>query len=1278
MDEKQNIPLFDDPNRYARTAALELIVHGYQEYSITKNTIVPSPVDVPLNRKQELIKRYFRADFIKNKSLLDIGANGGFFDFWAEQSGAGRITALDIDEKYLENISKVKAFWNFENVRTVKANVQDWEEPADIVLAFAMIHWLYSCTSSYGSLDAVIKKLADLTNNLLVVEWIAPEDPAIQFFKHTEFNSSIVSGPYNLDSFESALLKYFSKVEILADINSSRVVYVAFKTVREITQFDELPLLAPKENIISSQSLGMIGENKILSCLYRTDKSILKQTTGTFVLHEAEILQLFDATYFPKIIGTVQEENYSVAEMEWIDGKPLAESLNEIARTPLIFKNFLDECLNILALLQEAGVKHRDIIIENILVRNGLPVLIDFGWAEKLDEPYITPEGLGNEGRVPDGPYCDVYAMGKLFERIIPKGVKYFHPLKKNMAEKETIKRNTNINQLKSILKGIEVPENWDEKPKFKIYSWRWAYTPIEIEKFICGEGFYGEENGERWMSAKGVLMVKPTSEPVLLNFVLTCNAMPHYRQTSFAVSLCDGEEVVDQIIFTKDSEEKLISLKIPESESNTIVTLVSDAFFVPAEINLNEDTRILSVRLSGIEVVPDVLSEELWDEKDMNDGEEVINDLTEQGIEDQQAVNSDNRDLHFPTNNEKRINLTASLLRQADVLFNNGNHSEAESLLKKTLAYAGTNLTTKNVELFEQFENKKFLYNYKPNVDEYEEWISINELSREEVEKIYLTIENFIYKPLVSIVTPVYNVNPKWLRLCVDSVLSQFYPNWELCLVDDGSTRKETLQMLKEIEKLDPRIVVNYQKENGGISSASNIALTMAKGEFIALLDNDDELTPDALYEVVKLLNDKKETDFIYTDEDKLDITGKRCEPFFKPDWSQELIRSYAYTCHLTVFRKSLMEEVGGFRNKFSGAQDYDITLRITERTKNIGHISKVLYHWRKIPGSAADVVNAKSWALSASKLVLDEHIERCNFDAQVFEAENAPGCYRVRYSIKNKPLVSILLPTRGQLSGKPEDELLFKCIQSVARKTEYDNYELLICYNNSLDSKIAKFLKSYQHRAITYDLKGDFNFANKINYMAKQAKGEHLVIFNDDLEVISGEWLTALLEFSQQEEIGVVGSKLLYPNGRLQHVGMVLGINGYPAHIFHQAVAGHPGYRADANLIRNYSVVTGAGMMIKKEIFEKLNGLNENFRIDYNDTDFCLRVAEQGYRNVYTPYSLFYHHESTVLSSGRLKDIETDLFRTRWGGVLDNDPFYNKNLTRKKLDCSLDICPV
>ena len=529
-------------------------------------------------------------------------------------------------------------------------------------------------------------------------------------------------------------------------------------------------------------------------------------------------------------------------------------------------------------------------------------------------------------------------------------------------------------------------------------------------------------------------------------------------------------------------------------------------------------------------------------------------------------------------------------------------------------------------------------------------------------------------YRPLFSVLTPVYNVARLWLDRCVQSVLDQVHPDWELRLVDDGSTRPETLAALRAWAKADPRIHVTTLAQNQGISGATNQALAEAQGEFVALLDNDDELSPDALYEVARRLNAEPDLDFIYTDEDKLDAAGRRCEPFFKPDWSPELLRSYAYTCHLSVCRTSLARQVG-FRSAYDGAQDYDFTLRAAEATPRFGHVAQVLYHWRKIPGSAADTLDAKGWALEAAQRALSDHVGRVSPGAQVLPAPEAPGCFRVRPALLGRPLVSILIPTRGQRTPDESQAMLYRCVRSITARTDYPNYEIVVAYNNTLDPEIAGFFQGRPHRLLNFSLAGPFNFARKLNFLAQAARGEHLVIFNDDLEVITPDWLTALLEFSQQPEIGAVGSRLLYPDRSLQHVGMVLGINDYPAHIFYRAPAGHGGYMAHAQLIRNYSAVTGAAMMLRAQVFHEVGGMDETFAIDYNDTDLCLKLRARGYRVVYTPYSELYHHEGQALAGNRLREAETAEFRRRWGAVLAADPYYNPNLTRTRLDYSLDV---
>lgn len=556
-----------------------------------------------------------------------------------------------------------------------------------------------------------------------------------------------------------------------------------------------------------------------------------------------------------------------------------------------------------------------------------------------------------------------------------------------------------------------------------------------------------------------------------------------------------------------------------------------------------------------------------------------------------------------------------------------------------------------------------------------YQQWIIENQLSADDRARIKKECAAFHYKPKISIVTPVYNVDPKWLDRCFASVKAQYYQNWEFCLCDDASTRPETVAALKKYDGTDPRIKITYSTKNGGIAAASNKALSLATGEFMALLDNDDEIPPEALYEVVKLLNTHPETDMIYTDEDKFEMDGSRCDPYFKPDWSPEFILSCMYTCHFGVYRKSLVEKVGRFRTEYDKSQDYDLVLRIMGQTKKIAHIPKILYHWRKIPSSTAASVHAKSFTDVPAKRAVQDYVKRHGLYAEVLDGP-IPTYQRVKYAIHGKPLVSILLPTNGKIvqTDKGEMNLLKNCLESIKNKTTWDNYEVIIGHNGNLSPETMAFVESEakkngRYKIVHYKYTPPFNFANKLNFIAKHARGDHFLILNDDIEVISPEWMTAMLEFSQQKEIGMVGAKLFFPDGTLQHVGVVMGIGGGASHVFTKCPGNHHGYFSSAELIRNYSVVTGACCMTRREIFEDLGGLDEQFGIDYNDVDYCLRVRESGYRVVFTPYAQLTHHESVSLGSraGKVARPEEHLLRTRWAKVIANDPYYNPNLTLK-----------
>jgi GT2 family glycosyltransferase len=521
--------------------------------------------------------------------------------------------------------------------------------------------------------------------------------------------------------------------------------------------------------------------------------------------------------------------------------------------------------------------------------------------------------------------------------------------------------------------------------------------------------------------------------------------------------------------------------------------------------------------------------------------------------------------------------------------------------------------------------------------------------------------------QPLVSVITPVYNTDPRWLRACVESVRRQVYSNWELCLCDDASTNPATVAALRELEG-DPRIHIVRLAANEGISGASNAALSVARGEFVALLDHDDELTPDALARMVIALNEQPDADVLYSDEDKLDEAGRRCDACFKPDWSPELFAHRMYTCHFTMARRALVESAGRFRKGYEGAQDYDLWLRMIERTDRVVHVPRILYHWRKSAQSTASAGAAKPWAQDAGRLALQDHVARRGLDADVLPGA-AQGLFRIRRRIHGRPLVSIVIPTAGkarEVRGRRHD-LLAQAIRSIAERTEWPEWELVIVADATglLDSSIGA-LRGVRHRVLALPADGPFNFSRKINAGVAASRGAHVLLFNDDLEAIERDWMTAMLEYSQDPAIGAVGAQLLYPDGRLQHVGMLMGVAGVAAHAYHQHPGTTQGYFGAVIGPRNYSAVTAACLMSRREVFDQVGGFDETFPIDFNDVDYCLRVRRAGYRIVYTPYARLYHHESASFGARQQDPAGAAEMQRRWADVIARDPYYNPNLTR------------
>ncbi|MEP4101977.1 glycosyltransferase, partial [Paraglaciecola sp.] len=530
----------------------------------------------------------------------------------------------------------------------------------------------------------------------------------------------------------------------------------------------------------------------------------------------------------------------------------------------------------------------------------------------------------------------------------------------------------------------------------------------------------------------------------------------------------------------------------------------------------------------------------------------------------------------------------------------------------------------------------------------------------------------SFEYKPLISIVMPVYNVASKWLQKAYASLEAQWYENWELCICDDGSTSTETLTYLKELQ-LKKNVKVYFSKINENISIASNHALKQTTGEFIALMDNDDELTPDALYEVVKVLQNRS-VDFIYSDEDKIELSGEYTDVHFKPDYSPEMFMSHNYLSHLGVIRTKLIKGVGGWHTGFEGAQDYDLYLRVLEHTSSIVHIPKVLYHWRKIPGSTAAEFSEKSYAQDAGKKALIHALERRKVEGEVLSGKT-PGTYRVRYSISEKPKVSIIIPFRD------EPELLVQCLDSILRYSKgYSNFEVICIDNNSTDTKIVELKEHYLstfNRITFHNFDEEFNYS-KINNVAvrKYASGEYLIFMNNDVEVIDNEWLVGLLELCLQPHIGAVGAKLMYPNNTVQHAGLILAPDTGHAIInaFKNFDEDYPSYFARLHTISNYSAVTAALMMVSKSDFNNVGGFDEErLPVAYNDVDFCLKLIELGRYNVYTPFVKAYHHESATrgldegfIKLNRSRRELSSLKELRKPHFLKPDRFYSSNLSQ------------
>ncbi len=554
-----------------------------------------------------------------------------------------------------------------------------------------------------------------------------------------------------------------------------------------------------------------------------------------------------------------------------------------------------------------------------------------------------------------------------------------------------------------------------------------------------------------------------------------------------------------------------------------------------------------------------------------------------------------------------------------------------------------------------------------------YHKWFLAQRVTEQELES--QRNHRFKHNPKISIVIPLFNTKQVFLKDIIDSILYQSYGNWELCLAD-GSTEASVGEYIEKNYD-DARIVYKKLEKNEGIAGNTNAALAMATGDFVVLSDHDDILERDAFFEIVKLYNENPKLEIIYTDEDLTEETGKRfMSARFKPDYNPDFLCSINYICHIFAVKKSIMDEVGGFRSEYDGAQDWDLILRCCEKTEHIGHVSKILYHWRAHQESTAGNIDSKQYAIDAGRKAVADHYERIGVRAEL-EYTDIFVMFRPKLIPAGEPKVSIII------ANKDQKETLQTCVESILEKSTYPNYEIVIVENNSTTDEIFAYYKELQTKyenikVVTYE--GGFNYSKINNLGAANASGEYLILLNNDTEVISPDWMERMVGFCQRESTGIVGAKLYYPDDTVQHSGVVIGLGGFAGHVLMLSSPQDAGYFGRLKAVQDISAVTAACLMIKHSVFEEVGGLDEDFIVALNDVDLCLKVRGKGYLIVLDPGIELYHYESKSRgleeTPERHERFKTEIarFRNKWKEVLDaGDPYYNPNLTLVDGDCSL-----
>lgn len=606
------------------------------------------------------------------------------------------------------------------------------------------------------------------------------------------------------------------------------------------------------------------------------------------------------------------------------------------------------------------------------------------------------------------------------------------------------------------------------------------------------------------------------------------------------------------------------------------------------------------------------------------------------------------------------------------------GGRIQWSRLLKKLSPYT----IQKGLRYFKHYGPKEFWIRlherFEPEEVPYGPWYEAYVPTEETLEK--QRKRKFTHAPLISVVVPAFKTPRLFLCQMLDSLLAQTYTNWELCIANGSPEDAEKAEVLKAYAAKDKRIRFQNLKENLGIAENTNAAFSMAEGEFVGLLDHDDLLAPNALYEIALALEHEPGADVVYTDEDKVTTDlSEHFQPHLKPDFNLDLLRSNNYICHFFVVRRSIVEKTGGFRREFDGAQDYDFIFRCVEEARKVAHVPEILYHWRTHKASTADNPASKMYAFDAGKRAIEAHLKRTGIKGTVSHTQDL-GFYRVKYPVQGQPLVSVIIP------NKDEKDSLKACLDSIRENAVYDNYEIIIVENNSVSEEIFHYYKelSKDSRIRLLRWKKAFNYSAINNFGAKHANGEYLLFLNNDVTVITPEWMREMLGVCQRPEVGAVGVKLIYPDDTIQHAGCVVGMGGIAGHMFVDMPANRTGYLHKASLLQDMSAVTAACMMMKKDVFEQVGGFTEELAVAFNDVDLCLKVNKAGYLVVYNPYAQLYHAESKTRGAeddkGKVRRFQTEIeyMRCHWLDILKNgDPYYNKNLSLTKWNYSLKPLP-